>query len=499
MNSSAKTEYKWDEINWRKLKLCVFKLQKQIYRASKSGNLKKVRSLQRLLLKSKSAKLLAVRRVTQENDGKKTAGIDGVKSLTPTQRLKLADTLKLEGKSKPVRRIWIPKPGKTEKRPLGIPVMADRARQALAKLALEPEWEEKFEPNSYGFRPGRSTQDAIEAIYKAISKKNAYVLDADISGCFDNIDHQALLRKTNTSPKLRRVIKTWLKAGIMEGTVFHKSHRGTPQGGIISPLLANIALHGMEYETKEALYKDVRRLHRQEYKKTSIKLLMRTISIVRYADDFVVIHRDLEIVEKAKEFIKEWLKKAGLLFNESKTKIVHTLNTFRGEKPGFDFLGLQVRQYKDRRTVSGYKTLTKPSVGSCKRHQESIKQIIKLRIASTQEEVIRNLNPKIRGWSNYYSSSVASKIFNRIDDLVFHWLWKCARWRHQNKGLKWIKNKYFRGDGCNNWRFCDKTVKLNLHSDVKIRRHIKIQGTKSCFDGDAEYWNNRAKNMKRCA
>jgi RNA-directed DNA polymerase len=475
------------------------KFPERIYQASKSGNLKKVHSLQRLLLKSKSAKLLAVMRVAQVNKGKKTAGIDGVKSLSPTQRLKLADGLNLSEKSKPVRRIWIPKPGKSEKRPLGIPTMTDRAKQALVKLVLEPEWEARFEPNSYGFRPKRSTHDAVEAIFSAIKQKNAYVLDADISGCFDNIDHSALLRKINTFPKLRRVIKGWLEAGIMEGSVFYRSHRGTPQGGVISPLLANIALHGLEYETQKALYKDVRRLHRQKYRKASIELLMKTVSIVRYADDFVVIHRDIEIIEKAKEFIKDRLKEIGLSFSESKTKIVHTLESFRGEKPGFDFLGMQIRQYEDRRTKSGYKTLTKPSVESCRRHWESIRQIIKLRTASTQEEVIRNLNPKIRGWSNYYRSSVASKIFSRTDDLVFRRLWKWARYRHQNKGLKWIKNKYFKGDGRNNWRFGDKTIKLNLHSDVKIRRHIKVQGTKSYFDGDAEYWDNRAKSMRRCA
>jgi RNA-directed DNA polymerase len=216
-----------------------------------------MKRLQKLLLKSKSAKLLAVRRVTQINKGKKTAGIDGVKSLSPTQRLKLANELNLNEKSKPVRRIWIPKPGKTEKRPLGIPTMTDRAKQALVKLALEPEFEAKFAPNFYGFRPARSCQDAIEAIFRAICLKNAYVLDADIKGCFDNIDHIALLKKLDTFPNLRKVIKGWLRAGIMEEEVFHQPRAGTPQGGVISPLLANIALHGLEYELKKALREDI--------------------------------------------------------------------------------------------------------------------------------------------------------------------------------------------------------------------------------------------------
>ncbi|GHV25330.1 hypothetical protein FACS189465_3210 [Clostridia bacterium] len=195
MNQSIMTRYEWDSINWHKIEKTVFKLQKRIYQASKRNDTKRVHQLQRLLLNSRNAKLLAVKRVSQVNKGKNTAGIDGVKTLTKEQKLKMANELKLETKSKPVRRVWIPKPGKLEKRPLGIPVMVDRARQALVKLALEPEWEAKFEPNSYGFRPSRSCHDAIEAIFNAISRKNVYVLDADISKCFDKIDHQKLMNK----------------------------------------------------------------------------------------------------------------------------------------------------------------------------------------------------------------------------------------------------------------------------------------------------------------
>ena len=220
MNTSDKTMYKWNEINWQKLERNVFKLQKRIYQASQSNDKKRVNRLQKLLLSSTSARLLSVRRVAQINNGKKTAGVDGVKSINQDQRLDLSIKLNLGEKSRPSRRVWIPKPGKSEKRPLGIPTMTDRAKQALGKLALEPEWEAKFEPNSYGFRPARSCHDAIEAIFKGIRQKNAYVLDADIKGCFDNIDHTALLKKLNTFPKLRRIIKKWLSSGIMDENVF---------------------------------------------------------------------------------------------------------------------------------------------------------------------------------------------------------------------------------------------------------------------------------------
>ncbi|NEQ85257.1 MAG: RNA-directed DNA polymerase [Moorea sp. SIO2I5] len=225
----------WKKVNWRKLEMAVFKLQKRIYRASQRGDVRVVRKLQKTLMKSWSAKMIAVRRVTQENKGKKTAGIDGVKALNNKQRLALVVNLKVSKKAKPTRRVWIPKPGRTEKRPLGIPTMYDRALQALTKQALEPEWEAKFEPNSYGFRPGRSCHDAIEAIFSSIKQKPKWVLDADIAKCFDKINHDALLEKLNTYPSMRRLIKSWLKAGVMDNGTFSSTEEGTPQGGVISP------------------------------------------------------------------------------------------------------------------------------------------------------------------------------------------------------------------------------------------------------------------------
>ena len=423
MSRSAKAVYKWDEINWRKLERSVFKLQKRIYRASKNGDWKRVKRLQKLLLKSKSVKLLAVRRVTQINKGKKTAGIDGVKSLSPTQRLKLANRLNLSEESKPVRRVWIPKAGKTEKRPLGIPTMADRAKQALVKLALEAEWEAKFAPNTYGFRPARSCNDAIQAIFSAIHQKNAYVLDADVSGCFDNIDHVALLKKLDTFPKLRRVIKKWLRNGVMEGDVFHKAKAGTPQGGVISPLLANIALHGLEHETKKTLNEDLFQYTKKK-RSTSHKRSAESITVVFYADDFVVIHESEEIVLKTKKFVEEWLRGIGLALNQSKTRIVHTLKSKDGNKAGFDFLGFSVRQYPVTTCARKYKTLIKPSPESQKRHKKTIDEWLKRLTAATQKEVVGVLNPITKGWSNYFQSGVSSKVFSRMDCYVFQKLWK---------------------------------------------------------------------------
>jgi RNA-directed DNA polymerase len=241
-----KYEWKtWNEIDWKVVEVQVFKLQKRIFRASQSGDVKLVHRLQRLLTKSYFGRLWAVRRVTQDNSGKKTAGVDGVKSLTPSQRLELTEELTIDRKAKPLRRVWIPK-ANGEQRGLGIPTIADRALQALLKMALEPEWEAKFEENSYGFRPGRSCHDAMVAIHIAINHKSKFVLDADIAGCFDNINHDKLLKKLNTSSNFRRQIKAWLKASVMDNLVLSPTESGTPQGGVISPLLANIALHGME-------------------------------------------------------------------------------------------------------------------------------------------------------------------------------------------------------------------------------------------------------------
>jgi len=246
MSESATATYEWNQLPWRQLEVAVFKLERRIYKTSHAGDIRRVHRLQHLLLKSRAAKLLAVRHVTQDNQGKNTPGIDGIKSLTPHQRGALAAHLHTLPIGRPTRRVWIPKRGTDDKRPLSIPTLHDRALQALVKLVLEPAWEARFEPNSYGFRPGRSVHDAIGAIFIAIEKQPKYALDADIAKCFDRIDQQALLRKLKTFPTLNRLVKAWLQAGVLDNNVFTETTSGTPQGGVASPLLANIALHGLE-------------------------------------------------------------------------------------------------------------------------------------------------------------------------------------------------------------------------------------------------------------
>jgi RNA-directed DNA polymerase len=239
------------------------------------------------MIKSRAAKLLAVRRVTQENKGKKTAGVDGVKALSPRQRLELAKNLRIDGKAMPTLRVWIDKPGRDEKRPLGIPVIRDRAKQKLVELALDPEWEARFEPNSYGFRKGRSCPDAIDAINSSIQKMPKWVLDADIAKCFDRINHEALLTKLNTMPHLLRQIKAWLRCGVLDGMKYFDTIEGTPQGGVISPLLANVALHGMENLINQVFgggYYISPQGKRKRYTSNTVRL-------IRYADDFVILAR----------------------------------------------------------------------------------------------------------------------------------------------------------------------------------------------------------------
>lgn len=484
MSTVRQPMYRWNPIAWRVTERRVLKLQKRIYQASRRDEAGRVHGLQRLLVNARSARFLAVRRVTQDNCGKKTAGIDGVKSLPPHARLLLAEHLSIEDQAKPVRRVRIPKTNSDELRALGIPVMSDRARQALVKAALEPEWEAHFEPNSYGFRPGRSAHDAIKAIHGAISQKPKWVLDADISKCFDQIERTALLAKLNTSPRLRRCIKGWLEAGVLDGEELFPTRAGTPQGGVISPLLANIALHGLETIISE---KFPRRRGWNPPK------------VVRYADDFVILHEERAVIEQSREIVTEWLKGMGLELKESKTRITHTLETTAGET-GFEFLGFKIRQYPagkyntDRnghKQAVGCKIRIEPSPKAIKRHTEKLRETVKRHRGKKEAKLIEALNPQIAGWSNYHKYVSNHAVFHKLGTVLFAMLYAWAKRRHHHKSKSWIVRKYWRVSG--GWRFQSRHsgARLRRHDETHYQCYVKVAGARSPYDGDWLYWSTR--------
>jgi len=477
----------WAQIPWRKLEQSVYRLQKRIYRASVRGDSAVVHSLQRLLLKSRAARTLAVRRVTQDNQGKRTAGIDGLKSVAPPDRSLLAHRLRdLQTITpQPTRRVWIPKPGTDEQRPLGIPTMLDRAHQTLVKSALEPEWEARFEPHSYGFRPGRSVHDAIGAIFNGICHQPKYVLDADIAGCFNTIAHAPLLAKLQTFPFLRRTIKAWLKAGVLEDGVFAPTEAGTPQGGCISPLLANVALHGMERAVQEGY---------------ALKQHTTKPILVRYADDLVVLYPTREGIEQAKGVLQRWLAKMGLELKPSKTRICHTLEPVEEHPAGCDFLGFNVRQYRVGASRSGrshgkrlgFKTLIRPSTAAVKRHRHALHQLVVTSLGLTQEALIGQLNPRIRGWSNYYRHVVSKQVLTDCDYQLFPVLLRWATRRHPRKSATWRVRRYWHTRTENHWCFATaEGIRLIKHAAVPIRRHVLVRGDASPYDGNLLYWARR--------
>jgi len=467
------TAPRWASIDWRTVETTVRRLQERIYRATERGERRKARSLQRLLVRASSAKLLAIRRVTQENQGKHTAGIDGVVCDTPEARVALFRSgLSLRGyKPLPVRRVYILK-SDGRRRPLGIPTVRDRVMQALVKQALEPEWECRFEANSYGFRPGRCTMDAIEALFATLSQKGAsgWILDADISGCFDHIGHEPLLARL---PVFTTPIRRWLKAGVVELGHYSDTEAGTPQGGVLSPLLANVALDGLErlFGAERPDGRSISPGHR--------KSPNTGISLTRYADDFVVSAPSREVLEQyVRPRVEAFLRQRGLALSEAKTRIVHVTE-------GFNFLGFQLRRYKRR-------LLTKPQKEKVLLHLRAIKAYLDTHQQAPAGRVIKDLTPVIRGWANYYRHSAASATFQRADHRQWQMLWNWAKRRHPNKSSRWVRRRYFRRDGY--WTFHAKGVQLVRHGATPITRFVKVRGRSSPYDPKLQaYWQQRTK------
>jgi len=460
----------WNAIDWRKANRKVVSLRQRIFRASREGNLKKVRSLQKLMLRSYSNTLVGVRRVTQENHGKNTPGVDMLVVKTPERRAWLVDYLMTfqPWKAKPNRRVYIPK-ANGKLRPLGIPSITDRAIQARVKNALEPFWEARFEGNSYGFRPGRSCHDAIQRIFLNLSRPygpRKWIADADIKGAFDNISHDFLLNTIGNFPA-RELIRQWLKAGYVNKDVFYDTDKGTPQGGVISPLLANIALDGMD-----------KRLTAHGQRRT----------VVRYADDFVILCMTREDAAMALTELSPWLKERGLVYSVDKTRIVHV-------SEGFDFLGWNVKKYE---VTNGTKLLIKPSDDAVKRLKEKLRKewyrcIGKKPLSAS----IPILNRIIRGWANYHRHVVAAKTFKKLDYWMFFREILFTKRQHKEKPWKWRKEKYFgklhqtRDD---KWVFGDKQTNNFIWKFgwTKVRRHTMVKGAASPDDPNLKtYWQNR--------
>ncbi|VVO92090.1 hypothetical protein PS893_02371 [Pseudomonas fluorescens] len=460
------TPQQWHDIDWCRVQRNVRAMQVRIAKACREGKWRRVKALQRMLTRSRSARYLAVRRVT-ENQGKRTAGVDRVLWDTPDAKWKAANGLKRHGyKPRPLRRVFIPKSNGKE-RPLGIPTMTDRAMQALYLLALAPIAETKGDPNSYGFRIERSTADAMGQLFVCLSKKVSaqWILEADIQGCFDHINHDWMLAHV---PMDKAILRKWLKAGVIHKGQLQATDAGTPQGGIISPTLANMALDGLETQLKQ--YLGVTRARKLK------------INVVRYADDFVITGDSKEVLEsEIRPWVEQFLAVRGLQLSPEKTHIVHT-------DQGFDFLGWNFRKYDG-------KLLIKPSKKNVKAFYHKVKEVIDANKMAKQEYLIRLLNPILKGWALYHQPVVAKQAYSRMDNLLFYALWRWAKRRHPNKSLQWIGKKYFRTQGSRSWVFATtmleengtkKEVALYSLASTPIERHRKVSGEYNPFDPSME-------------
>ena len=453
----------WDSVNWNQAHHNVRRLQVRIVKATQEGRWNRVAALQRLLTHSWSGKALAVKRVT-ENKGKRTPGVDGEIWSTAHRKSTAVHELRRRGyRPRPLRRVYIPKSNGT-KRPLGIPTMLDRAMQALYLLALSPVAETTGDRRSYGFRPERSAADVQQRSHALLSQRRSpqWILDCDIVSCFDRINHEWLLANI---PMDRGVLRKWLKAGFIEKTLFHPTTDGTPQGGIISPVLANLALDGLEGALRKRFPYHSRQM----------------VNLVRYADDFFITGASRDVLEDVvRPLVEHFLKERGLELSNKKTSIVHI-------ERGFDFLGWNVRKYNG-------KLLIKPSKKSVHAFLVKVRGIITESRGLTSGELVMRLNPVLRGWTNYHRHAVSAKIFQRMDHEIWRMLWSWAKRRHPNKRRDWVVRRYFRSHGTRRWVFTgeairngkDRTVRLMFAGHVPIRRHIAIRGDANPF---APEWN----------